>query len=123
MNRIKRLPFASNAMLMNKPDRQPVETGRDRIICAVCRTDLTEAEFIHHITTGCTSQWGYHQSEQKTLCTSCAYRIHMLWAGADEFKAYEGQAERSEYIDASEQDQKRRAQRRIRDHYQYVACE
>lgn len=45
---------------------------KKQIKCAMCRKDLNGADFIHKITFGCTSQYGYNEIEQAQICTACS---------------------------------------------------
>lgn len=43
----------------------------DIIRCAMCHQDITGRPFIHRIILGCTSKYGYHESDRMELCTDC----------------------------------------------------
>ena len=52
--------------------------------CAVCYKDLSEANYIYHVSVTCTSRHGTEQVEKKDLCTACQFRyVHCLWTPKD----------------------------------------
>lgn len=46
--------------------------------CAMCRDDITNRPFIHQVSMGCHSQYGYNKSVEALLCTECAAQIRKM---------------------------------------------